>query len=620
MEHIHCQNLRGDFMSLEGKRISELTEVSKVDTSSKLVIDTGGEEALSITLKNLIDSSGVGSVDIATTEKAGIVKVGDQLTVAEDGTLNANTDTLATKAELAGYLPLASKAVANGVASLDENAKVPTEQIPTATTSTIGGVKPDGTTITVTEDGVISAVGGSGSGDTIGLSIGDVVYSYSSLSSENPGKLPLFTGETIASANTIYPEFYNWVSSHPELVTTLNLYNQSIEQYGECPKYLIGDDTSNTVGWPFEKNKIIYTTNPNLTITIGSYNSSEGFIEAENYNLLYSNTSNISDSYVQVYIDEELTKPAYLKYVVTNGNTTTTTYRSLFIKLFNSKITLYCKYNNDFSIVYDHTDTTVTGGVPLQLDIDSYISLSLESGSLRLPIIKNYIKAANPSEGIKNIEAGLPNITAKMMGATYGGLADAYVTAAGACRTEGDGGAAAKGGTELRLWKHDFDASRSSAVYGKSSTVTPPSTTLYPWVVAYAAAIPASTAQAAEFQQGLSGKADTNLGNLSTAGKDLASGLGMPSIRYIDLTLGASGSTYTAPANGWVFFSKKSTEARQWIQIVARKSYSYHQILAVTVNPINFLYPVIKNETFEINYTAAGSTEKFRFIYAEGAE
>lgn len=611
-------------MSLEGKRISELTEVSKVDTSSKLVIDTGGEEALSITLKNLIDSSGASSVDIATTEKAGIVKVGNNLTITEDGTLNANTDTLATKAELAGYLPLASKAVANGVASLDANAKVPTEQIPTATTSTIGGVKPDGDTITVTEDGTISAVGGSGSGDTIGLNIGDVVYSYSSSSSENPGKLPLFTGETIASANTIYPEFYNWVSSHPERVTTLNLYNQSIEQYGECPKYLIGDDTNNTVGWPFEKNKIIYTTNPNLTITIGSYNSSEGFSEAENYNLLYSNTSNISDSYVQVYIDEELTKPAYLKYVVTSGNTTTTTYRALFIKLFNSKITLYYSYNNDFSIVYDHTDTTVTGGVPLQLDIDSYISLSLESGSLRLPIIKNYIKAANPSEGIKNIEAGLPNITAKMMGATYGGLADAYVNASGACRTEGDGGAAAKGGTELYLWKHDFDASRSSAIYGKSSTVTPASTTLYPWVVAYTAAIPASTAQAAEFQQGLSGKADTSLSNLSAAGKDLASGLGMPSNRYIDLTLGASGSTYTAPANGYVCIFAMQTATSGWIHLYtpANKLYVFAQPPNVSGYSMSGFIPVLKGKTFVVGYAdiSLSSSGHFRFIYAEGAE
>ena len=127
------------------------------------------------------------------------------------------------------------KGAANGVASLDTNGKVPSAQIPTATTSTLGGVKPDGTTITVTEDGTLSAAGGSGSGTT-GLSIGDLVFSYSSLASENPGKLPLFTGETIASANTIYPEFYNWVLAHTELQCTAAEYEASLTTYGECAK------------------------------------------------------------------------------------------------------------------------------------------------------------------------------------------------------------------------------------------------------------------------------------------------------------------------------------------------------------------------------------------------
>lgn len=49
------------------------------------------------------------------------------------------------------------KGAANGVATLDVNGKVPAEQIPVATASSLGGVKPDGTTITVTEDGTISA-------------------------------------------------------------------------------------------------------------------------------------------------------------------------------------------------------------------------------------------------------------------------------------------------------------------------------------------------------------------------------------------------------------------------------------------------------------------------------
>ena len=40
-------------------------------------------------------------------------------------------------------------------------------------------------------------------------SIGEVYFSQSALATDNSGALPLFTGETIASANTIYPEFYN---------------------------------------------------------------------------------------------------------------------------------------------------------------------------------------------------------------------------------------------------------------------------------------------------------------------------------------------------------------------------------------------------------------------------
>ena len=203
--------------------------------------------------------------------------------------------------------------------------------------------------------------------------IGDVKWSYSKLATDNSGRLPLFTGETIASANTIYPDFYNWVLAHTELQCTSAEYEASLTTYGECAKYVIGD------------------------------------------------------------------------------------------------------------------------------------------GSLRLPLIRNYIKAANPSEGIKNIEAGLPNITGAtslITGANdmfdYGAFYKDSVN-----KKAGIYGNAS--GTDS---VNAFDASRSSAVYGKSSTVTPASTTLYPWVVAYVAAIPASTAQAAAFQQGLSGKADTNLGNI----------------------------------------------------------------------------------------------------------
>lgn len=76
--------------------------------------------------------------------------------------------------DLSGYIPSVQKGVANGVASLDANTKVPSAQIPVATASTLGGVKPDGTTITVTEDGIISAV-------TPSIDVPSDVYTQSNL-------------------------------------------------------------------------------------------------------------------------------------------------------------------------------------------------------------------------------------------------------------------------------------------------------------------------------------------------------------------------------------------------------------------------------------------------------
>ena len=137
----------------------------------------------------------------------------------------------------------------------------------------------------------------------------------------------------------------------------------------------------------------------------------------------------------------------------------------------------------------------------------------LSADSLRLPKLANYVKMANAIDGITQSEAGLPNITGTLSGAmhTGGNAAGGFATGAFAKEAR-DSNYSYNGGA----WVNNvsFDASRSSEVYGKSDTVTPAHTTLYPWVYAYSAVIPSSTAQASEFQEGLSGKADTNLGNI----------------------------------------------------------------------------------------------------------
>jgi hypothetical protein len=190
-----------------------------------------------------------------------------------------------------------------------------------------------------------------------GKQIGEVYFSQSSDGNDNKGALPLFTGEVIANANNIYPQFYAWVLAHTSLCKTEAEWQTAVTTYGECPFYVI-NDTNKTI---------------------------------------------------------------------------------------------------------------------------------------RLPKLGNYIKMANTTDGITQREAGLPSVI----------ITDLLYNENGS-----DNNAIASGninGPEGVTWT----GSATNPIYGKSDTVTPAHTTVFPWVFAFNAAIPASTAQAAQFQAALTGKVDT---------------------------------------------------------------------------------------------------------------
>lgn len=91
------------------------------------------------------------------------------------------------------------------------------------------------------------------------------------------------------------------------------------------------------------------------------------------------------------------------------------------------------------------------------------------------------------------------------------------------------------------------------------------------------------------------------------------SGVGFPSNRYEDLTLGAAGTFYTAPANGY-FDLRKGASSGQYIKL--------NGWLESAVNSsgqiISAFLPVRKGDRIEVFYTATGTTHIFRFVYAEG--
>lgn len=92
--------------------------------------------------------------------------------------------------------------------------------------------------------------------------------------------------------------------------------------------------------------------------------------------------------------------------------------------------------------------------------------------------------------------------------------------------------------------------------------------------------------------------------------------LAMPSSTVVDLTLGASGTTYTPPSDGWVKLTFWNITKSGYINIVARmelqNSTSYEG------STLNVYIPVSGNETFKCYYNVEGS-RFLKFYYTEGA-
>lgn len=102
-----------------------------------------------------------------------------------------------------------------------------------------------------------------------------------------------------------------------------------------------------------------------------------------------------------------------------------------------------------------------------------------------------------------------------------------------------------------------------------------------------------------------------------------AAAASMPSSKYINLTLGASGDSYTAPADGFFTIAK----------VTGTTSHTYCDLYNVTANlalrsnnsgsssTAHSIYiPVAKGDNVVVNYNATGNTNRFRFVYAKGAQ
>ena len=110
---------------------------------------------------------------------------------------------------------------------------------------------------------------------------------------------------------------------------------------------------------------------------------------------------------------------------------------------------------------------------------------------------------------------------------------------------------------------------------------------------------------------------ETDVSNITSTGKTACATFPMPSSQYEDLTLGASGTTYTATDNGY-FWLRKTTGSSEYIIFELDSGMSIRSTRPSASSDSDIFIPCRKGGTVKVSYTGTGTTKFFRFIYAQG--
>lgn len=116
-----------------------------------------------------------------------------------------------------------------------------------------------------------------------------------------------------------------------------------------------------------------------------------------------------------------------------------------------------------------------------------------------------------------------------------------------------------------------------------------------------------------------SAKLNTDLSNLPAASKQLITGWGHPSlIKGIDMVLGATGATYTAPADGYIWLMGSVVSAGIGFNSIRQATFISQVVYDQQVQNVSHFAPVSKG-TYYVDHANMSFTN-FRFVYAKGDE
>lgn len=246
-----------------------------------------------------------------------------------------------------------------------------------------------------------------------------------------------------------------------------------------------------------------------------------------------------------------------------------------------------------------------------------FFVLDTENTQFILPYTNGFMQFGN--EPGKFTEAGLPNIIGHFANDLKGaGGWWSVFTAVGCFATEKRDGYSVTNinriggsGDTNQNSAVTLDASLSNPIYGKSDTVQPNSITGYLYFYVGEVEQDANIIATSGLAESVSRKLDI----------EGASSVGMPSERYVNLSVGVTGTTYTAPADGWFFVIGSGTDIIGHVTLETLNNNLIAQ--ATTTNAgwsIPCLMPVRKGDIIQLRYNSVITIRQFRFIYAEGAK
>lgn len=243
------------------------------------------------------------------------------------------------------------------------------------------------------------------------------------------------------------------------------------------------------------------------------------------------------------------------------------------------------------------------------------------NNTVRLPKITGFIEGASGTATLGDlVEAGSPNIIGGLNNVTFDTYSTSNISGAFDSITNVSDATGGSSSNE-RHCNVTFSASASNSIYGNSNTVQPQAIKVLYYIVVATSTKTAIQVDIDEIATDLNGKADVDLTNVNTSGTSRGASWAMPSSTYDTLTLGASGTTYTAPANGWFYISKVAGGSGKYIRLgYSPTLISIQSHAAASSDWLEIYLPVKKGDIAEITYSATGTTNSFCFVYAEGSE